>query len=160
MMRYAALGLLLLATGARAFLAPQSRLPVAGRRAASATAPVKMSYALAPYEEMRTHAPMPGNFRPYSMGGLAIGGGFGTYDPYAPYAWGGFGPRRQFGDYYDPYADITRGYGMGGFGGLGYGASIEETRGDVWHGRPMFAYDEYNYYDRPWSVQARMDCAY
>ena len=32
---------------------------------------------------------------------------------------------------------------------LGLGASVEEASGDINFGRPIFAYDEYNYYDLP-----------
>lgn len=81
---------------------------------------------------------------PFSRGGLPIGGGFGTYDPYLPYVIEG----REFGDYYDPYSAITQGYGGDG-GPLGYGVSIEEVRGDVFGGRPFFAYDEYQLENRP-----------
>lgn len=86
----------------------------------------------------------------YSMGGLSIGGGFLNYDPYEPFIIEG----REFGDYYDPYGDITRGLpGKGGAGPLGYGASIEEVRGDIYGGRPIGAYDEYdlNHASDPWS---------
>ena len=72
-----------------------------------------------------------------------------------PFAWTGVQ------DFYDPYSDITRtlpGTYRNGMGGLGYGASIEEVdSGDTYFGRPLFAYDEYNYYREPWSLQGRSD---
>ena len=79
-----ALGLLLLANCAHAFTAPRSRLALT---AASRSSPrsVKMYYGVGPFvdNDFRTYAPMAFDERPYSMGGLAIGGGgYGTYDPY------------------------------------------------------------------------------
>mmetsp|Transcript_36729 Transcript_36729/g.84876 ORF Transcript_36729/g.84876 Transcript_36729/m.84876 type:complete len:175 (-) Transcript_36729:36-560(-) len=159
-----ALGLLMLADCAHAFTSPRSRSAVtaasrssaAASSAASRTVKTVKMYGIAPFvdNEFRTYAPMVFNERPYSMGGLAIGGGgYGTYDPYRPFSWTGMQ------DYYDPYSDITRtlpGTYRNGVGGLGYGASIEEVdSGDTYFGRPLFAYDEYNYYNEPWSLQAR-----
>ena len=123
--------------------------------AASAFVPVSSSKRMAlrtPSPSARTASPVITAYygmggHPYSMGGLALGGGdpFFQYDPYLPYVIQG----REFGDYYDPYSEITRGVpGVGGMGRLGYGASIEEARGDWYIGRPMGAYDEYDLNDR------------